>query len=90
MFSVIVMIFEAVVVLFMGIFARTDDSTLTITNANLLTDSMTLMLAFLLMYSPFRRLSLYTLVTYMVAVAIAAQTNMLLGTFWDSAFRNSF
>ena len=90
MFSFIVMIFEGVAVLFIGIFARTDDSTLSLTNANLLTDSMTLMLAFVLMYSPFRRLSLYTIVTYLMALAIAAQTNILFGTFWDSAFANRF
>ena len=93
MFSVIVIVFEAVAVLFLGIFARSDDSTLTTTNASLLSDSMALMLAFLLMYSPFRRLSLYTIVTFLLAIALAAQTNLLFGTFWDScftSFQNTF
>jgi len=45
------------------------------------------MLAFTLMYSPFRKLSLFTLASLLIVVAISAQTNILFGTLWDSMFK---
>jgi len=44
------------------------------------------MLAFIFMVAPFRNFSLFSLVTLLLVIAIAAQTNFLFGTFWDSCF----
>lgn len=78
-------------ILFIGIFARATDTTITssnngTSNSTLISDSLTLLLGFTLMYSPFRRLSIFTLVSLLIAISIAAQTNILFGTFWDSCF----
>lgn len=87
MFSIIVILFEAIAVLFIGIFARTNDTaSLVTTNSTLFSDSLTLMLGFTLMYSPFRKLSLFSFITLLLVISIAAQTNILFGTFWDSCF----
>ena len=87
MFAVGVIIFEVIAVLFIGIFARSNDTTsLSTTNSALFSDAMTLMLGFNLMYSPFRKLSLFALTTLLIVVAVAGQTNILFGTFWDDCF----
>lgn len=91
MFSIIVIIFEGIAVLFIGIFGRSTDTTITnstngTSNSTLISDCLTLLLGFTLMYSPFRRLSIFTLVSLLLAISIAAQTNILFGTFWDSCF----
>jgi hypothetical protein len=89
MFSVIVIIFEAVVVLFIAIFARTNSTTSlasTATNYSFFADGLTLLLAFTLMYSPYRKFSLFSLVVLLMVISVAAQTNILFGTFWDSCF----
>ena len=91
MFSVIVIVFEAVALLFIAIFARTIDTatSLVTTYFSLLSDSLALMLAFALMYSPFRKLSLFSLLLLLTTVAVAAQTALLFDTFWTNCF-NSF
>lgn len=38
------------------------------------------------MYSPFRKLSIFAFVSLILVISIAAQTNILFGTFWDSCF----
>jgi hypothetical protein len=78
-------------VLFIGIFARATDTTITSTtnstaNSTLVGDALTLMLGFTFMYSPFRRLSIFAFVSLLIVIAVAAQTNILFGTFWDSCF----
>jgi hypothetical protein len=45
-----------------------------------------LMLAFSLMYVPFRRLSLFATVILLIVLSVSAQTNILFSTFWDSCF----
>jgi hypothetical protein len=45
-----------------------------------------LLFAFTLMYSPFRKLSIFSLVSLLIVISVAAQTNILFGTFWDSCF----
>ena len=95
MFSVIVIIFEAIAVLFIGIFARSTDTTITTStngtsNSTLIGDSLTLMLAFTFMYSPFRKLSIFAFVSLLIVIAIAVQTNILFGTFWDSCFNGFY
>lgn len=88
MLAIIVIIFEAVAVLFIGIFARTNDTTLlTTSNSTIFGNTAALMLAFTLMYSPFRRLSLFSLASLLIIIAVAAQTNLLFGTLWDSCFK---
>jgi len=88
MLSVIIVVFQAVALLFIGIFARTNDTNnLTTSSFTLFNDCLALLLAFTLMYSPFRKLSLYTLIALLVAISLAGQTNLLLGTFWDSCFK---
>jgi hypothetical protein len=87
MFSVIVIVFEAVAVLFLSIFARTNDpTTLTSTYYSLAGDCFSLMFAFTLMYTPFRRLSITALAILLVVVAVTVQTNLLFDTFWSSCF----
>lgn len=91
MFSIIVIIFESIAVLFIGIFARSTDTSITSTtnstaNATLIGDSLTLILAFTFMYSPWRKLSIFALVSLIIVISVAAQTNILFGTFWDSCF----
>lgn len=87
MFSVIVIVFEAIAILFLSIFARTDSSTtLTSTYYSLAGDSFALMLAFTLMYTPFRRLSLSSLAILLITVAVTVQNNLLFDTFWSSCF----
>lgn len=95
MFSIIVIIFEAIAVLFIGIFARSTDTSVTssnngTSNSTLITDSLTLMLAFTFMYSPFRRLSIFVFVSLLIVIAVAVQTNILFGTFWDSCFNGFY
>ena len=87
MFAIIVIIFEAVAVLFIGIFARTNStSSLTATNYGFFADTATLLLGFTLMYSPYRKFSLFSFVVLLMVISISAQTNILFGTFWDSCF----
>jgi hypothetical protein len=38
------------------------------------------------MYSPFRKLSIFAFVSLLLVISIAAQTNILFGTFWDGCF----
>lgn len=87
MFSVIVIIFEAVAILFLSIFARTNDtSSLTSTYFALVGDCFSLMFAFTLIYTPFRKLSISSLALLLVIVAVTVQTNLLFDTFWTSCF----
>ncbi len=84
MFAFIVIIFEAIAVLFIGIFART--ATPSLSSIDNLTGCIILLLAFTLMYCPFKKLSLFSLVILLLTISIAGQTNILFGTFWDSCF----
>ena len=88
MLSVIVIIFEAVVGLFIAIFGRTTDTTtsLVTTYFSLITDSLAFMLAFVLMYTSFRRLSFFSLLLLLVVLAVTAQTSLLFDTFWTYVF----
>lgn len=38
------------------------------------------------MYSAFRKLTMFSFVNLIIVISIAAQTNILFGTFWDSCF----
>jgi len=87
MFSIIVIIFEFLAVLFIGIFARTNSTTLlSSSDFTLVSSCASLLLAFTLLYSPFRRLSLFTYASLLLVISVAAQTNILFGTLWDSCF----
>ena len=88
MFSVIVIVFEAVVGLFISIFARTTDTTtsLVTTYFSLITDSLTLLFAFVLMYTSYRRLSFFSILLLLVVTAVTAQTSLLFDTFWTYTF----
>ena len=88
MFSVIVFIFEAVAILFLCIFARTNDTTTSLVNTyfSLLSDSLALMFAFTLMYTPYRKLSFFSLLLLLVVLAVTIQTSLLFDTFWTSCF----
>jgi len=88
MFSVIVIIFQAIALLFIGIFARTT----TIDNSfsseySLIGDGLALLLAFTLMYSPFRKLSVTSFAMLLIVVAVTVQTYLLFDTFWYSCFK---
>lgn len=88
MFSVIVIIFEAVAILFISIFARTNDtSSISSTYFALAGDCFSLMFAFTLIYTPFKRLSISALALLLVIVAVTVQTNLLFDTFWTSCFK---
>jgi hypothetical protein len=84
MFSTIVIIFEFLAVLFIGIFARTNSQT--VISDFSVSSCSSLLLAFTLLYSPFRRLSIFTYASLLLVISIAVQTNILFGTFWDSCF----
>jgi hypothetical protein len=88
MFEVVVIVFEAVVALFIGIFGRSTDTTTSLdtTYFTIISDSFALMLAFTLMYSPYRKLSLVSLLLLLLVVAVAVQTNFLFDTFWTYCF----
>ena len=87
MISVIVIAFEVVSVFFLAIFVRTNDTTsLSTTYFTLLSDSLALMLAFTLMYAPFRKLSIISLLTLLTILGITLQTSLLFTTFWSSCF----
>jgi hypothetical protein len=88
MFSVIVIIFQAIALLFLGIFARTltiDTSTFS-EYSTLVGDSFTLMLGFTFMYSPFRKLSISSFAMLLITIGVASQTEMLFDVFWSSCF----
>ena len=89
MFELVVIIFEVVVVLFIAIFARTTDATTSLdtTYFTIVSDSLALMLAFTLMYTPYRKLSLISFLLLLVVIAVAVQTNFLLDTFWTYCFQ---
>lgn len=91
MFSLIVLIFQAIAIIFIGIFARSTDTSITTTvngtaNSTLISQSLILLLGFTLMYSPFRKLSIFSFVSLLIVISITAQTNILFGTLWDSCF----
>jgi len=85
MFSVIIVVLEVVYLIFVAAFMRA--STIAVTNLSLIIPCMALLLAFTLMYSPFRKLSLFSLVMLLLVISVAIQTNILFGTFWDSCFK---
>ena len=88
MFAIIVIIFEFLCLLFISIFARTNDSTTlaSTTYYSLIPDILTLMLAFTLIYTPYRKLSLVSLALLVITIAVAVQTNILFDTFWSNCF----
>jgi hypothetical protein len=92
MFSIAVIILEIIAVLFIGIFARSNDTSTSSYSSygTLITDSLTLLLAFTFMYSPFRKLSIFSFVSLLIVISIAVQTNLLFGTFWDSCFNGFY
>ena len=88
MFSVIVIIFQAIALLFIGIFARTTTIKSSFSKEySLIGDGLALLLAFTLMYSPFRKLSLTSFAMLLIVVAVTVQTFILFDTFWYSCFK---
>jgi hypothetical protein len=84
---IIVIVFQALAIIFIGSFARTNDSsTLTNTNATLINNMFTLLFGFTLMYCPFRKLSIFAFVSLLIIISITTQTTILFATFWDSCF----
>lgn len=87
MFATIVIIFEIIAVLFLGIFARTNSLlSLSTTYGSLFNNCLMLMFSFTLMYTPFRKFNFYTLVSLLIVVSVTAQFYFLIGVFWDSVF----
>ena len=88
MFSVIVIVFECIVALFISIFARTTDTatSLVTTYFSLISDSLALLFAFVLMYTSYRKLSFFSLLLLLVVTAVTAQTSLLFDTFWTYCF----
>jgi hypothetical protein len=87
MFAAIVLAFQALAIIFIGIFARSTDSSISSSNnSTLFHGSITLLLGFTFMYSPFRKLSLFSYVSLLIVISIVVQTYLLFGTFWDSCF----
>ena len=79
--------FQLIAFLFIAIFARTNStSSYTSTLNPLFNNCLFLLLAFTLMYNPFRKLSLFTLGSILLVLAVTVQTYFLFGTFWDSCF----
>lgn len=87
---IIVIVFEALAIILIGSFARTNDSTsLTNVSSTLVNNMFTLIFGFTLMYCPFRKLSIFSFVTLLIIISITTQTTILFATFWDNCF-NSF
>jgi len=88
MFSVIVIIFQAIALLFLGIFARTItiDTTTFSSYFPLIGDGFALLLAFTFMYSPFRKLSITSFGLLLVTIGVTVQTQLLFDAFWTSCF----
>lgn len=84
MFSFIIVILQVVYLIFIGAFMRA--SSVDVTNLSFITPCLSLLLAFTLMYSPYRKLSLFSLVLLLIVISVSIQTNILFGTFWDSCF----
>jgi len=79
--------FELIAILFIGIFARTNSTSSLISTLNpLFNNCFLLLLAFTFMYNPFRKLSLFSLGSILLVVGVTIQTFFLFGTFWDSCF----
>lgn len=68
MFSFIVIAFQVVAVIFIGAFARTTSTALISTGY--LTSTISLCLAFALMYCPFKKLSYFSLMSVLLTVTI--------------------
>jgi hypothetical protein len=79
--------FELLALLFFGVFARSDaTSSLIGSYGSLFNNCSMLLLAFTLMYAPFRKFSLFALGSLLLAVVVTVQTYFLFATFWDSCF----
>jgi len=79
--------FQIVALLFIGIFARTNSTSSVISSYNsLFNNCFILILAFTLMYNPFRKFGLFALGSILMVSAVTIQTYFLFGTFWDSCF----
>ena len=79
--------FQLVALLFIGIFARTNSTSSVISSYNpLFNNCFVLILAFTLMYNPFRKFALFSLGSILIVAAVTIQTYFLFGTFWDSCF----
>lgn len=80
--------FQLVVTIFLGIFARNDSSTSTISSYHpLYTNCAILTLSFTLVYAPLRKLPLYALASLLLTIGATVQSYLLLATFWDSCFK---
>ena len=88
MFSVIVIVFQAVVALFIAIFARTTDTatSLVTTYFSLISDTLAFMFSFVFMYTSYRKLSFFSVLLVLVVTAVTAQTSFLFDTFWTYTF----
>jgi hypothetical protein len=84
MFSVIIVVLQVLYLVFIAAFMRA--SSVDTTNLSLIIPCLALLLAFTLMYTPYRKLSLFSLVMLLLVISVTIQTNILFGTFWDSCF----
>jgi len=87
MMMIVVIVFQVLALLFIGTFARTNDSnSLTNISSNLVNSVFTLLFGFTLMYCPFRKLSIFAFVSLLLSISIGTQTTILFATFWDNCF----
>jgi len=85
MFSVVIVILQVVYLIFIAAFMRA--SSFDATNLGLVVPCIALLLAFTLMYTPYRKLSLFSLIMLLLVISVTIQTNILFGIFWDSCFQ---
>ena len=94
MFWLTVIIVESVAVIFIGSFARTTNtSTISSIYSNLLLNCFTLLLAFILIYTPLKKFSIISMCVLLAIISISMQMYLLFGTFWNcvfTTFGNSF
>ena len=83
MFAVVIVIMQFVTLCFIGGFARTStiQSSFTYFGSNIL-----FLLAWTVMNSPFKKLTLHSLAILFITSAITFEANLLFGRFWYNVF----
>ena len=85
--TILFVIFQGTALLFLAIFARSNSTTSTVVSySSLVSNCLMFLLAFTLMYAPFRKFSLFSLGSLLIIITVTVQTHFLFATFWDSCF----
>lgn len=84
MFTVVLVIIQFLILIFIGGFART---TTTFSGSSYyLGTNILFLLAWTLMNTPFKKLTLHSLTILLLTIALTFECNLLFGRFWYSVF----